>query len=235
LLTASVIVGLVVAALAVLVAASQRDPGDGVWDLSKQNTFTGILLNGPYPMLCMTDPSSGSQRMVLLVGDGKYGVAERVGALGGKAVTVRGNLVQRDAWTMLSIDEADADAIAAAEGRGSRGEPPRSVSVGSVSLRGQIIDPKCFLGAMKPGDGKTHKACATLCIRGGIPPAFFTLDASGSPVYYLLVDAAGAALAGDSLAAVLPFVADDIDLAGQVESIADLKVLRLDESSLRRH
>ena len=28
-----------------------------------------------------------------------------------------------------------------------------------------------FDGAMKPGDGKTHKGCAALCLRGGIPPA----------------------------------------------------------------
>ena len=26
---------------------------------------------------------------------------------------------------------------------------------------------------MRPASGKVHKGCASLCIRGGIPPAFF--------------------------------------------------------------
>ena len=48
--------------------------------------------------------------------------------------------------------------------------PLMPTSLGVATLRGEIVDSKCYLGAMKPGDQKTHKACATLCIRGGIPP-----------------------------------------------------------------
>jgi hypothetical protein len=49
-----------------------------------------------------------------------------------------------------------------------------SLDSGRVTLRGEIIDPKCYIGAMKPGGGKTHKACAQLCLSGGIPPMLVT-------------------------------------------------------------
>jgi nitrite reductase/ring-hydroxylating ferredoxin subunit len=56
---------------------------------------------------------------------------------------------------------------------------------------GPLGDPKCFARAMKPGDGKTHKGCAVLCLRGGIPAVFVAADR-----VYLLVDEAGIRCAG---------------------------------------
>jgi len=53
--------------------------------------------------------------------------------------------------------------------------PNRSVvqrTLGNKKLRGEIIDPKCFFGVMKPGSGKTHKSCAARCLSGGIPAVF---------------------------------------------------------------
>jgi nitrite reductase/ring-hydroxylating ferredoxin subunit/DMSO/TMAO reductase YedYZ heme-binding membrane subunit len=38
------------------------------------------------------------------------------------------------------------------------------------SILGEIIDPKCYFGAMNPGNGKVHLSCAVRCIEGGIPP-----------------------------------------------------------------
>jgi methionine sulfoxide reductase heme-binding subunit len=37
-------------------------------------------------------------------------------------------------------------------------------------LNGEIVDPKCYFGAMNPGQGKTHLSCAVRCISGGIMP-----------------------------------------------------------------
>jgi hypothetical protein len=42
---------------------------------------------------------------------------------------------------------------------------------GLVKLTGEIVDSKCFLRVIAPGSGKTHKECASLRLRGGIPPA----------------------------------------------------------------
>ena len=41
---------------------------------------------------------------------------------------------------------------------------------GETRLKGEIYDPKCAFGAMKPGFGKPHRSCAIRCISGGVPP-----------------------------------------------------------------
>ena len=46
-------------------------------------------------------------------------------------------------------------------------------------LVGEIVDTKCYLGAMKPGRGKPHRDCASLCIRGGIPAALLVRTENG--------------------------------------------------------
>ena len=58
-----------------------------------------------------------------------------------------------------------------------------SRAIGEVTLVGEVVDPKCWLGDMKPGDGKAHAACARLCMEGGIPPMLrVRTDSSLSPV-----------------------------------------------------
>ena len=47
-----------------------------------------------------------------------------------------------------------------------------AVSLGRWRLAGEICDGKCLAGAMRPGRGLAHKACANLCLIGDIPPVF---------------------------------------------------------------
>ena len=47
-----------------------------------------------------------------------------------------------------------------------------------MDVKGEIVDPKCFFGVMKPGEGKPHKDCAIRCILGGIPPVLKVTDES---------------------------------------------------------
>jgi len=92
-----------------------------------------------------------------------------------------------------------------------------------VTLKGEIIDPKCYLGAMKPGGGKTHKACAMLCISGGVPPMLVTRDANEQETFYLLTTDQG----GVANELVLPFVGDRVEVAGRLEEHGDLLLLRI--------
>jgi hypothetical protein len=64
--------------------------------------------------------------------------------------------------------------------------------LGELTLAGEIVDTKCFLGVMNPGEGKVHRECAALCLHGGIPPALFTRELDGSPKIVLLIDPSGA-------------------------------------------
>jgi hypothetical protein len=209
---------LVAAAVAATIAFAQRDPGAGVWKDSQLDTLQGTLLTEPYPLLYTTD-----SKIVLLVGVGKHGVAERLAKFTGHTVKLQGHLLQRNGWTMLEIEDA-SDSVQSLGA--ARADIPLMTDISAAqTFRGEIIDPKCYLGAMKPGDGKAHKACATLCIRGGIPPAFVVTEGS-SPVYYLLVT--------DSIQSILPYVGDPVQLHGTTAVLGDLHLLRVNPDSIRR-
>jgi hypothetical protein len=51
--------------------------------------------------------------------------------------------------------------------------------LGAFTLVGEIVDSKCYLGIMNPGETNPHRECAALCIRGGIPPLIIAHDADG--------------------------------------------------------
>jgi hypothetical protein len=101
-------------------------------------------------------------------------------------------------------DEAAATVVSPSSSRGA-----------AVTLRGEIVDSKCFLGVMVPGEGKTHKDCASLCLRGGIPPAFVVRDREGRTALMLLVSESGGSLAGHEAAVRL--AAEPIELTGVIE------------------
>jgi hypothetical protein len=108
-------------------------------------------------------------------------------------------------------------------------DAPREIH-GRVTVNGEIVDSKCWLGVMRPGDGHIHKACASICILGGIPPMFVT-RADGVPSVMLLTLPDGSAIPPER---ILEFVADPVELSGIVEKRGDLTVLKADLDSLKR-
>jgi len=64
----------------------------------------------------------------------------------------------------------------------------KSMDLAAVELTGEIVDSKCYLGVMNPGNGKVHRDCAVRCISGGIPPAFLVRDADGRSKILLLTN-----------------------------------------------
>ena len=179
---------------AALVAAIQADPGDAIWSLDDPTTIEGVVLERPYPILRVARGDGGIES-VLLVSEGKRGASSRVAGMHGMRVRLRGTLLQRDGRRMFELassDDAIQPALTDADATTIFLLPIDGRSHQTV-LRGEVIDPKCDLGAMKPGEGKTHKACAALCLRGGIPPMFMTGEGAGLR-YYLLVDMTGGPL-----------------------------------------
>lgn len=110
------------------------------------------------------------------------------------------------------------------------GWPCPHVFADQITLQGEIIDPKCYLGAMKPGGGKTHKACAMLCISGGVPPMLVTRDVNQRETFFLLVTAGG----GVANELVLPFVGDPVEVSGQLERHGDLLTVQITAGGVRR-
>ena len=202
------------------VAAVQKPPGKGNWDPDAVREWRGVASAEPYAML-RTNDLGGGPRTALLSCLGKCGVATRLGTLAGQAVVVRGSLIQRGQHTMIAVDEEgdwirrDGDARADPALSFPPGQP-----LGEVSLVGEILDSKCWFGAMRPSSGKVHKACAALCIRGGIPPAFFARGRAGQGA--LMIMTSGGRAHGPGL---LSLVADPVRLTGNAQRVGDLLLL----------
>jgi hypothetical protein len=210
-----VVVGIV---SAVVIAGSFRKPAAAEWG-DDPVTLRGVVRESPYPMLQFAD-KSGAKHLALIVDGGKHGAAARVKGMEGATAEVRGTVLQRDGRMMIELEEG-ADAI---KDQMQAAAKPLEFGKGEmVKVRGEIIDPKCFLGAMKPGEGKLHKACAIRCISGGIPPMLAERNAAGGITYYLLVREDG----GPMNQRVLPYVAEPVEVSGRVETADDLRVLRV--------
>ncbi len=211
-------------------AALQRSPGAGGWDPDKVREWHGIVSAAPYAMLRSRDLGGGLPRTALLSCLGKCGVAAQIGALEGQPVVVTGSLIQRGQHAMIAVDEQGPwlrrDETAAPDA----GLPHQAIeALGEVSLSGEILDSKCWFGAMRPSDGKLHKACAALCIRGGIPPAFFARGPAGQSALMIMTDAGRA-----HGPALLALVADSVQLSGRVLRRSDLLMLDTPVSAIRR-
>jgi hypothetical protein len=206
-------------ALGAAIAAAQRPPGPGNWDQTIRE-WRGIASAEPYSMLRTRD-LDGSPRTAMLSCMGKCGVAARIGSYAGQPVIVRGSLISRGRHAMIAVAE-ESEWISADEGAqpDAELEVPEAEPLGDVALAGEILDSKCWFGAMRPSEGKVHKACASLCIRGGIPPALFARDASGAAAF-LILTLNGAAHGED----LLEYVADPVRIGGRAYARGDLTFL----------
>lgn len=211
-------------------AALQQRPGPGRWDPDAVREWRGVLSAEPYAML-RTTALGGGPRTALLSCLGKCGVAARIGALAGQPVVVTGSLIQRGQQAMIAVDEV-GDWVRRDE-RTPVADPalhmPSAEALGEVSLAGEILDSKCWFGAMRPSSGKVHKACAALCIRGGIPPAFFARGPGGQDS--LMIMTSGGRAHGPEL---LGLVADPVQVQGRVHRLGDLLVLDAPVAAIRR-
>ena len=229
-------IGLGALLVAIILSAQQNDPGDGRWDLAETITLTGRVTTDPYAILTVPGKDGTADQQVLLVTMGKVGGNGFAQPIDGEWITVTGYLIERGGRTLLTVEHAPTDIAVEQDDPvdGFLRMPGRAISLGRHELLGEIIDPKCYFGAMKPGEGKVHKACATLCILGGIPPMFVTRNASGERTYYLLTDADGNGLRGDALDRLIPFIADPVRIEGEIERWGDLLVCRVDLGSVVR-
>jgi hypothetical protein len=74
-----------------------------------------------------------------------------------------------------------------------------------------------------------HKACASLCIRGGIPPAFFARGAGRQGALMIMVSGGHAHGPG-----LLDLVADAVQVSGRVFRQGDLLILDTPLAAIRR-
>ncbi|MEM9378588.1 MAG: hypothetical protein AAGB93_01470 [Planctomycetota bacterium] len=224
---ALVALGVVVAAL---VAATQQPFASSRFEFGVVRSFEGRVEFVPYPTLVVQRPgeargSVAPESRWLLTVFGKFGAEAAFEGMDGHRVRFDGSLIDRDGVTMVevlpdSVEDGGAEAPTVAFA-----EPTRE-----VTLRGEIVDSKCYLGVMKPGNLKTHRACAARCISGGVPPVLLVRQGDGAARYVLLVDARGGAV-NDR---VLDMVAEPVEITGALSDLGGLELLRADPAAYRR-
>ncbi len=214
----------VTAALVLLVA--QMPFANSVFEYGKVRSFEGVVVTRPFPMLLVVRPGDvGPQdkySRYLLVAPGKHGADDLVASVDGKQVRLQGQLIYREGETMVEITPGSIVVTNAAA------TVPESIhNLGTVTLTGEIVDSKCYLGVMNPGQGKVHRDCAARCISGGIPPIFASRDGGEQ---FLLVGLDGRALERDALS---EFIAEPIAIHGERLETGSMQLLKIDPRSLR--
>jgi len=220
-------------AAAVLLAFAQHMIGVSVFEWGTHKDFSGILQTQPYPHLLVPRPGSASDTTgfstYYLVAPFKFGLdREKLSALDGKSVALKGTLIYRGNQTMIETKPEWIQASTNDERR-ARSDAPYQ-SLGKQTLTGEIVDSKCFLGVMNPGQLTPHRACAIRCISGGVPPVLLVRPKDGSPLYLLLVSAEGKPVNKQ----VLEMVAEPLEITGEVERQGELFILRADPGTYRR-
>jgi len=227
------IVALVGAALVI----SQRGFTDSVFEFGQLTTLEGILVDDPVPMLKIltvnSDPINPTFERILLVGFGKMTALNAInkmekahGDLWGKPVRLRGSLIYHDGKKALELTEDEK----AFQGWGDESityPENQFQEMGRHRLVGEILDPKCALGVMKPGFGKPHRSCAIRCISGGIPPLLRVKLEEGRNRYFLLTGLEGEPINEE----VIPYIADQIRICGDLAQLDYWNVLRIDPAT----
>ena len=212
--------------LALALALAQRPFGPSVFEFQQIRAFEGVVLETPYPMLRVTRPQGGSavdHSLYYLVNFGKFGAQAAVAGLAGKRVRLEGELIYRDDQTMIQVKEGSIQVL-------GDGLEDAAGDLGRVTLVGEIVDSKCFLGVMNPGNLKPHKACAIACIRGGIPPVLLVRDGEGHAYYFLLTSTTGKSLG----AAILSKVAEPVRVTGTLAALDNIYWIRTEPGAIER-
>lgn len=176
-------------AMAVGAALWHPAPARATFEYGVVTEYTGQLVEHPYPVLLVGEP--GERASYLLVAEFKAGAGPLVAGLDGRTIRLQGTLIQRGEYRMLEVHGAPVDLGPGAGAPANHGAP--------ITLAGEVVDSKCHLGAMNPGNGPTHRLCAIRCLLGGIPPGLAWVDAEGRERFVLLEAKGGGPLPLDGL------------------------------------
>lgn len=208
------------------------------YDYYKTLSFEGELLLKPFPMLRVLEMDKNRTPKVVLyplVNEGKFGADESVQAFLSQYpneqrvfVQLQAKIIERDGQVAMELMNTKANIKKI---KYSTSIPALVLGKAKDTiLKGQIIDPKCYLGVMNPGEGKPHRSCAINCIKGGIMPAFVTKN-DKKVKYYILIGKDGKKVNKDVSFAV----AEPIVIKGKVQKIDNWNILYIDpKASIKR-
>ena len=217
---------------ALLFGFFQRPAVNSSFDFGNPTKVSGMYHESPYPMLRVEVAENEFKDLVLL-GVGKFGpnsylkeIRKQEGDLNGKQLTIEGQLVYYNGKTLLEIDDSQKVSLV----NGKVNALSSAKALGQLEVEGEIIDPKCYFGVMKPGFGKIHRSCASLCIAGGVPPVLVTKGENGVENYFLLTDLKGNPIHQD----ILPYIGQPSKISGALSAMGDWKVLKINVDQIEK-
>ncbi|MFA8300315.1 MAG: hypothetical protein ACEPOV_09155 [Hyphomicrobiales bacterium] len=192
--------------------------------------ISGVIYEYPVPLLKVKLDDNNYQSF-LLVGSGKHNAYKTIshiksqidGDISSYKVRLNATPIFYDGKVLVEIPliQNTMDTISPL----NEPYPDRDiVDMGFVELKGQIIDPKCYFGLMKPAEGKIHRSCAIRCISGGIPPVLKIQNKEGISEYFIILGKNGQPI--NKL--ILNNVAIPVLVKGQLQKVDDWFVLKVD-------
>ena len=212
------------AVAATVVALGHRALPAAHFEFGHLRTFEGFVVADPYPSLLVPGDTAFSR--YLLTAPGKFGADALVASVVGRPASLQGTLAYRDGQAMIQVEPGSVAPRESAE------PPPQllEVDLGTRYVEGEIVGSKCYLGVMNPGSGVTHRACATVCIRGGVPPLLEVRREDGRREGIVLAGTAGEAI-GDRLQGL---IATPVGATGRLVQRGGTTFLYLDPAQIRR-
>jgi hypothetical protein len=230
-----------VLAAGLLLALQQRKFSASAFEYGQLTEISGVYQQFPVPsikVITHKDAFGNTSFITMpLVGYGKFGAEGTIAAiekeqgisLDKKEVTLKGTLIYSDGKTILQVDKND-DPLVKVNKAVEENNSPVLKELGTVQLTGEILDPKCYFGAMKPGHGKPHRDCAIRCVAGGISPVFYVMNEKGESNYYLILDERGVKM--NSL--LTDYIAEPVSLQGRAVQFDDWVLLYVKPETIKR-
>lgn len=227
-------IAILVVFISVVLVLNQRKFASTRFDYGVYTTVEGSLFTKPIPHLVVNLGEASEKKIVqyiVLVGFGKSSARGLIKQLEkkegqmleGATVTLTGNLIYGNGKTLLQVEEGTNN-LSIVEAS-SIAPPAYNRDNDTRIIQGEIVDPKCFFGVMKPAEGKPHRSCAIRCLSGGIPAAFH----STSDEYFVLLDENFEPF-GDE---ILTVVGDFVTLQGESITWGDWNIFRVNKKDLR--
>lgn len=226
--------------IGLMLASFQKKFSTGNFEFGKITELKGIYFNSPVPMLRVLNVKdifgNTFYTSIPLVGYGKHGAEtaimelekEKDVSFNGKELTLKGTLIYTDGKILLQVNKDDYPVVNI--GKEVAAELPKQNEFGIQKIKGEIIDPKCYFGVMKPGEGKVHRDCAIRCILGGIPPVLKAMNEKGEKNYYLLVGPNGEKMNET----VQDYVAEPVEIEARSVQLDDWVILYVKDKNIKR-
>ena len=226
--TRSFFLSFLIIAIAVLFLFVQLEKpfADSAFAYGMQTEIEGQLIESP--AIAIRTQTEVGYEIIPLVGFGKMGPERALTSLLGKGryrVKLMGTLIQYKGNKLFELTNGSASVLSYEK----TGSPEMVGSTGSfMKVMGEIVDPKCFFGVMKPGYGKVHKSCAIRCISGQIPPILAIKENGEFNDYYFLTNLKGEAIKSD----LMKYVGLNVNVEGKVYQVDNWKSIQLAGFSL---